>query len=105
MNSQTYKETTTLIRKDFLLEEEVLPSAIDSLEELRQNLKKVITYLLDKDMNRLLNALYRIDVSEEKVKQVLSNAKADELSGDLTDLIIHRELQKVKTRQQYRSNF
>jgi hypothetical protein len=104
MEAENLNQTVALIRKDLLLEAEDLPATINSLEKLREELKKVVSYLMDKDLNRLLNALYRIDVSEAKVKLVLSKEAPDQLSGALTDLIIARELQKIETRRKYSSN-
>lgn len=93
--------TTQLIIKDFSLEATDLPEGISKIDELRTALRKIISYLLDRDMSRLLLALYRIDVSETKVKQVLAEAKPEEIADAITDLIIERELQKVETRIKY----
>ena len=96
--------TTKLIIKDFSLEETDLPESISEVDELKSALKKIVSYLLDRDMSRLLLALYRIDVSEVKVKQVLAVAEPDKIADSITDLIIQRELQKVETRIKYSGN-
>ncbi|MTI38149.1 hypothetical protein [Fulvivirga lutimaris] len=93
--------TTQLIIKDFSLEETDLPEGISKIDELKVALKKIVSYLLDRDMSRLLLALYRIDVSEKKVKQVLAEAEPGKIAESITDLIIERELQKVETRIKY----
>ena len=93
--------TTQLIVKDFSLEDTDLPEGISQIDELKAALKKIVSYLLDKDMSRLLMALYRIDVSETKVKQVLAVAEPEKIADSITDLIIARELQKVETRIKY----
>lgn len=95
--------TTQLIIKDFSLEKDDLPESISKIDELKTALRQIVTYLLDKDMSRLLLALYRIDVSETKVKLVLAEAEPEKIADSITDLIIERELQKVETRIKYSS--
>ena len=57
-----------------------------------------IRILLDLDFNRLMNILYRIDVSEEKVKKAFAE---DDPAFSIAGLIIERELKKVETRSKY----
>lgn len=94
--------TQSLINKDFAFDEE-LPESASTLEELKKQLIPLINQLLDRDMGRLMNALYRIDVNESKVKQVLVSEQPGEIAPKLADLIIDRQLQKVITRKKYRS--
>ena len=91
-----------IISSDLQLDQTNILSPADSLDELRTNLKKIISHLLEKDFSRLLNALYRIDVSEEKVKTLLSGQSTDIASG-LADLILERQIQKAWFRMNYRS--
>jgi hypothetical protein len=105
MEGENLNEAINLIQKDFFLEKDDLPISILNLDDLRHALNKVVSYLLDKDMTRLLNALYRIDVDESKVKKVLAEADPESISHEITDLIIQRELKKIETRNKYRSNF
>lgn len=95
-------QTASLIQKDLSLDQDDLPASVATLDELKSKLVPVITYLLDKDMNRLLNALYRIDINETKVKQVLTLGTPGNIATELAALIIERELQKVITRKKYR---
>ncbi len=68
------------------------------LEELKKNLARIIEHLLSHDIERLLQAMYRVDVDEQKFQVVFEQGSSDELA----ELIIQRELEKVKWRQQYR---
>ncbi|MEO1051686.1 MAG: hypothetical protein AAFX87_13745 [Bacteroidota bacterium] len=102
-NSEDIRETALIIRKDFNLEEEALDDGASSLEELKKQLTSIINYLLDKDFQRLLNSLYRIDVSENRVKDVLSNESPDAIAPGIAELIIERELKKAETRKKYKS--
>ena len=75
----------------------------EDYEALKKRIVPVIREMLDRDFSGLLNILYRIDVSENKLKQILSFGKPEHIAIDITDLILQREMQKVKTRQQYKS--
>lgn len=92
--------TQSLIKKDLALDEE-LPAQAASLEDLKKQLIPVINYLLDRDLNRLLTALYRIDVSEAKVKHILAAGDPENMAGKIADMVIERELLKVETRRKY----
>ncbi len=72
-----------------------------SLEALENKLTSIVKYLLDKDMNRLLHSLYRIDVNEGLVKNILTEEPPENLGRRIAQEIIKRELQKVETRARY----
>lgn len=94
-------QTIGLIQKDMALDDDSLPRSVDSLDELKKKLIPVLGYLLNKDMPRLLNALYRIDINEHKVKQVLTVEDPDHIAPSLAEMIIQREFQKTLTRKKY----
>ena len=85
------------LRKDFSI---ILPDKI-SLEELRQKLSNHINYLIVHDFNQLVNYLYRIDVYEEKLKQLLAGHSGKDASLIIADLVIERQLQKLKARKTF----
>lgn len=95
------KQVIQLISKDFNLEHEQLLPVPGNLEEIRGRLKAVIDQLLEKDFERLLNAMYRLDIDESKFKQVLSGVYGNDVSAKLAEIIIERELRKVETRKHY----
>jgi hypothetical protein len=51
----------------------------------------------------LIAVLYRLDVSEEKLKTLLKESHDVDAGIIITDLIIERQVQKIKSRQQFRS--
>lgn len=73
----------------------------DSFEEKRMQLVKVINELIHNDFNKLLTILYRIDVDENKLKFALLESTMP-AAETISDLIIQRQLQKIKFRQMYR---
>src|SRR4051794_38556623 len=79
----------------------VIPTAI-SFEELERRLAEHISELLSKDLNGVLQILYRIDVREDRVKKEL-RLQADKDAGwVIARLIIERQLEKLKTRRAFR---
>lgn len=97
------KRLTELIVQDFNLDSEQGLLKIGHLDELREKLEKIVAYLLDNDFERLLNAMYRLDINEDKFKIALSGIGTKAISEEITDLIITREIQKLETRIKYRS--
>ncbi len=69
------------------------------MDRLHSWLAGEIAILLDRDINGLMNVLYRIDVSEEKVRMAFAG---DNPAFDIAGLIIEKELKKVETRRKYR---
>ncbi len=96
------RQSYQLVRKDFGLEEEMeFENEENAFDRLLEYLTKQVNYLLDHDLNRLLNALYRIDIPEQKTKELLQNSKQGEIASGIARAIIQREKQKVITRQKY----
>ncbi len=101
-DSQIEKQVVQLISRDFYLEKDTFHPVPAGAEEIRDKLKTVIDHLLEKDFERLLNAMYRLDIDESKFKEVLSGVFGNDVSGKLAEIIIERELRKVETRKRYR---
>ncbi len=71
-----------------------------SYQIFREKLATWISELIDQDFEQLVLLLYRLDVNEKKMKALLATANTD--AGLLiADLIIERQLQKIKTRKQF----
>ena len=65
-----------------------------------QLLVNFIDDLIQNDFNRLLSILYRVDISEEKLKQMLAENKNTEVQSAeiIANLLIEREEEKIKSR-------
>lgn len=72
-----------------------------SFDELRSALATHITYLIGHDFEKLVFLLYRIDVDEIKMRMLLEQKAGEDTAGPLADLIIERQLQKIRSRQQF----
>lgn len=96
-----------LISKDLQLgEEESLAGKeeVPDLNTLHQRLSHLVAWLLEKDMHRLLNAMYRLDVNERKFHEAMQSESKEDAAFRIADLIIEREMQKVKTRLHYKKH-
>lgn len=78
-----------------------LNTSIDatSLEELRKKLSAYINQLINTDFEKLISLLYRIDVNETKLRNLLAASAGREAAQLITDLIIERQLQKIESRK------
>jgi hypothetical protein len=74
----------------------------DDFKLFREELIRRLDYLINRDFEKLLWILYRIDVKEQLVKDVLSDKENLNPAETLADLIIQRQLQKAQTRLKYK---
>jgi hypothetical protein len=72
----------------------------DSYEALRRLLSKYLQELMDRDFHRLLLLLYRVDVSEQRLMQLLKENPEKDAAGLIADLVLERQLEKIKTRRE-----
>ena len=77
-----------------------LPENI-SFEQLKEQLSSHINFLIQSDFQKLVSILYRVDVSESKLKHLLNENPNYDASNIIADLILERQLQKIKSRQQH----
>jgi hypothetical protein len=70
-------------------------------EAARQQLVDTINELIIKDFEKLVSILYRIDVSEPKIQHLLKTFPQQDAAGIIAGLVIEREAEKIKSRQQY----
>lgn len=102
IDAELVRQSANLICKDFSLDTFLDKS---DYESLLIELTKAVTHFLDKDLNSLLNILYRIDINETEVRNILTTAPPEEMAKRLAEKILQREIQKVRTRQQYHGHF
>lgn len=73
-----------------------------SREELYRSLAEYINHLIQNDFQKLVQLLYRIDVNETKLKQLMKDNPDKDAAPIISNLIIERQIQKIKSRQQSR---
>lgn len=73
------------------------------LEDLRLELVRRIDMMLSHQRSLLMSTLYRVDVAEGRVIEALSTLPREEIPHRLADLIIERQVQKVRSRRASRT--
>ncbi len=71
-------------------------------EELFDQMKVHVGMLISESVDRFMHFLYRIDISEREIMAYEKDMPDNDYSEVLTELIIHRELKKVITRDYFR---
>lgn len=89
-----------LLNKELSL---ALPEQL-AMHELEEQLTQHINHLINTDFEKLVFYLYRIDVNEAKMKQLLQQQQGENAAQLIARLIIDRQLQKIKSRAEHQSN-
>jgi hypothetical protein len=79
----------------------VLIPVESSSAQIKEVLIASINELIAKDLNQLLNILYRLDVSESRLRQMLKEHEQEDAATIVAALIIERQLKKIKSRREY----
>ncbi len=80
---------------------EVASPPTSEYEDLVQWLTPYITRLLDHHFEKLLQLLYRVDVSENLFKEAIGQSNSDHIASSIARLIIDRQIQKMQIRAKY----
>jgi hypothetical protein len=87
------------LKKDLQID---LPAKI-SFEKINEKLVEHINNLINNNFEELIFVLYRVDVSEAKLKILLKENSGSNAANTIAELIIERQLQKIKTREQFKT--
>lgn len=89
------KEIINLLKKELSIDlsENIL------LDEAAIILTAHINQLIQTDFQKLVFILYRIDVNETRLKKILQENPGEDSGRIIADLIIERQLQKIKSRK------
>ncbi len=85
---------------------EKIIDVIDSIQSSsddyhRQKLISILNELITKDFHSLIQLLYRIDVSEKKIRTFLDQNTERDSATILANLIIERQLEKAESRKRF----
>jgi hypothetical protein len=102
-----YEDTlhlSRLISKDLSIDPNELEVAEkENLEDLHKQLTLLVRKLLDQDFQFLMNAMYRIDISENDLAEALNTPNPENVASEIASLVIRREMKKMETRKKYSS--
>ncbi|MEO6670853.1 MAG: hypothetical protein ABIN36_15340 [Ferruginibacter sp.] len=70
--------------------------------ELHEKLSAYINKLILNNFDELIYVLYRVDVSEHKLKTLLKENNKTDAGAMIATLIIERQIQKIRSRQEHR---
>ena len=74
----------------------------ETRDELERYVREQVVALLTKNPERLMSILYRIDVPEERVRDVMMREPVGGIATKLTALLLERMEQKMETRRRYK---
>jgi hypothetical protein len=80
-----------------------LKNSENDYNELRNKLALKIADMISTDFAGLLNALYRIDVNEQKLKLIIAETLPENVPLKMAEMIIERIIQKMEYRKKYGS--
>lgn len=72
-----------------------------TIQELEARLAEIVNGWIRSDFTRLVQFLYRIDISESRLRVLLEGDTIEDTGQLLARLIIERLGQKIETRRQY----
>ena len=73
-------------------------------QELKEQLISIVNSLLLHDFNKLVQILYRVDVREQKLKELLQKNPQTDAAIIIADLLIERQEEKIKTKQSFKTD-
>ncbi|KQN35167.1 hypothetical protein ASE92_11130 [Pedobacter sp. Leaf41] len=84
-----------IINKDFDLPDELSES------QLRETLVEAFAYLVDNDFPKLVQILYKADVDQYKLKELLENIEGKSSAEVIADAYLARQMAKIETWKKY----
>jgi hypothetical protein len=100
-------QTYTDIQNDFNLDPDSALSGLDDsklYDLLHQYLASRILELMNKNLEQLMNVLYRIDLNELSVKEIFRLTDEQIIAEKLATLVIARQKMKAETREAFRNS-
>ena len=86
-----------------LIKWEAVPELAEKIK-LKQQLIEFINHLLVHDFHKLILVLYRVDVNENKLKQLLADHPSTDAAELIADLLIKRTEEKARSRASHKPN-
>lgn len=72
-----------------------------SLEEIKAMLEQHLQQLLESDLERLVQTMYRLDVDESSFHAAMRSTDTNNQAASLAELVWQRELKRIEWRLKY----
>jgi hypothetical protein len=77
-------------------------SQIQNTGEFHKKVEELIRLMMESNFERFLTVMYRMDISEQKLKIALDTPDPQNVYMEIANLVIEREKQKIKWREKYK---
>ena len=104
LNFQMDRETDRQTALTFAAAELDISIVRTDEEMAREAIKDAVNELLRNNFDKLVSILYRMDVDERRLKELLKSNPDTDAAIIITDLMIERQLKKIKYRQEFRTD-
>lgn len=74
-----------------------------NIDDLRRVLTDRILDLLERNVERLLSILYRVDLNQKRLDEIFMNGTKEEIAEKIAEAVIERQIQKIETRKLYKN--
>jgi hypothetical protein len=98
MDHFVIQDTALLLAKNFDLK---LPGPLSTKDDLIALIIPVIQQMLNRDFEKLLQVCYRIDLGENKLKQILHESEPELMAFDLAKALVERQILKIEIKRKY----
>lgn len=95
------QDTILLLKKDFEISRE---KEAATKEELIDLLLPIVQQMLNRDFEKLLQVCYRIDLGENKLKQILHESDPELMAFDLAKALVERQMLKIEIKRKYQDS-
>lgn len=99
MDTTDVLATLRSLENSFLIDSENIP--VTTIDQVKKLLIERIVQLLSENPEKLMNMMYRFDVSEKKIHEIFTNSFPFDIPEKIADLILERQQQKLYTRKLY----
>lgn len=100
MNEDKIKEVANELCKSNLVQD----GQSFTYKQLHKTIADKMNRLLAENFSLVISILYRLDISEKKLKMQLSKSENAPAGDIIATMIIERQLQKIETRKIFRFN-
>jgi hypothetical protein len=104
MNDQELERLNLVLEQNFGMStiSDQEKALLDVQEQLTAMLAQRVSFFIRTSMDKLLQAFYRLDLSDQDVDQAFDLGDVNKVSRRLAELIIERQLKKIRYAQEFK---